>query len=409
MSRRRVAVTGMGVVCATGTGVARFRQALFGGQSGLRGLESGWGRAWEGLLCGAVPGLVPPPEEAADPSWDRTQQAVLQAVHEALEDSGRLSPDGRRESAGLVLGTVTGSMRTAERVHREGLYPGKALDAGMRKRIRKIPLPALADAALPRQDRWARHLIVNTACASGTTAVGVGMEWIRRGEVDWALVGGADGLSEFVLSGFQALRLLTPDRPRPFDRERSGFCLGEGAAFLVLEDWERARARGARIYAEVAGFGSALDASHVVKPDPDGRGLARAVRAALEAAGVDPREVDAVNAHGTATPYNDAMECRTYEAVFGDRLPRIPVSAIKPVTGHALGASGALEAVASVLTLVEQKLPPTLFFAAPDPACPVDCVPHRARPCRVRHVLSVSAGFMGHNAALLFREAGGRG
>ena len=242
---------------------------------------------------------------------------------------------------------------------------------------------------------------VASACASATHAIGLAFQLIRGGQLDVAVTGGSDSSLSFgFLKAWDALRILSPDLCRPFSRDRAGLVLGEGAAILVLENYERARARGATIHAEILGFGMSADAGDLLAPDRDG--AARAMRAALTDAGLEPGRVDHVNAHGTGTRLNDATESAALRALLGPRLDRVPVTATKSQIGHCLNAAGAIEAIATILALREGIVPPTIGFTEPDPDCPIDCVPHVARRLPIEVALSNSFAFGGLNATLAF-------
>jgi 3-oxoacyl-[acyl-carrier-protein] synthase II len=244
-----------------------------------------------------------------------------------------------------------------------------------------------------------------TACSSSATAIGYAGDRIRLGHVEVALAGGAEGLCRLTYAGFNCLRATSTEKCRPFDAERKGLNLGEGAAVLVLESEERARARGATILAYLAGYGITADAYHMTTPLPDGEGAARAMRAALDDASLVPERVDYVNAHGTATPHNDAAETAAIKSVLGARAPSVPVSSIKSMVGHTLGAAGAIEAVASVLTLARGFIPPTVNLRTPDPAFGLDYVPGQAREKACQVVLSNSFAFGGNNTSLAFTRS----
>jgi 3-oxoacyl-[acyl-carrier-protein] synthase II len=246
-----------------------------------------------------------------------------------------------------------------------------------------------------------RHTVV-TACSSGAVALAEAAELIADGVVDVALAGGVDAITRLCFMGFNALKLLDPEPCRPFDRDRRGMSIGEGAAFAVLESVERARARGARPYAELAGHGMTTDAYHVTAPQPEGEGMARAMRAALAAAGVAPAAVGYANAHGTATPQNDRIEARAIAQVFG--AGGLLVSSTKSMIGHTMAAAGSLEAVATILTLAQETIPPTANLTTPDPDVEFDCVPRVAREAALEHAISNSFGFGGQNVTLLFRR-----
>jgi 3-oxoacyl-[acyl-carrier-protein] synthase II len=246
---------------------------------------------------------------------------------------------------------------------------------------------------------------IMTACSSSATAIGYAADRIRLGQVEVAIAGGAEGLCRLTFAGFSCLRATAPDPCRPFDAERKGLNLGEGAAVLVLEDYERARARGATVLALVAGCGITADAHHMTAPHPEGEGAARAMLAALDDARLPPGAVGYINAHGTATPHNDAAETAAIKTVLGARADRVPISSIKSMVGHTLGAAGAVEAVASVLTLARGFIPPTVNLQTPDPAFGLDYVPGAARQVEVEVVLSNSFAFGGNNTTLAFTRA----
>jgi 3-oxoacyl-[acyl-carrier-protein] synthase II len=247
-----------------------------------------------------------------------------------------------------------------------------------------------------------RHTVV-TACSSGAVALAEAAELIADGVVECAVAGGVDAVTRLCFMGFNALKLLDPEPCRPFDRDRRGMSIGEGAAFVVLEAAEHARARGARAYAELAGYGMTTDAYHVTAPQPEGEGMVRAMRAALATAGVAAADVGYVNAHGTATPQNDRIEARAITEVFG--AGRLLVSSNKSMIGHTMAAAGSLEAVATILTLTHETVPPTTNLVTPDPEVDFDCVPRVAREVAVGHAISNSFGFGGQNITLLFRRA----
>jgi 3-oxoacyl-[acyl-carrier-protein] synthase II len=394
---RRVAVTGLGVVSALGPDVASFEAGLRAGRSGIGPLTRFEARGFRAQLAAEAPEPSPPVDE---PLASRPDRLGLQAAFEAVRAAGL----GARElaDAALVFGTGTGGAPSTE----------AWLDARLRG---ETPPSSWLVCHQPASvtDLVARHLgirgprsTVMTACSSSATAVGWAADRIRLGQAEVALAGGAEGLCRLTYAGFSCLRALAPgDEPcRPFDAERKGLTLGEGAAVLVLEDEAHARARGATVLALVAGWGISADAHHMTAPHPEGDGAARAMRAALDDAGLPASAVGYVNAHGTATPHNDAAETLALRAVLGARAPSVPVSSIKSMVGHTLGAAGAVEAVASVLTLARGFLPPTVHLRTPDPAFGLDFVAGEARRAEVGVVLSNSFAFGGNNTCLVFER-----
>ncbi|MEO8055470.1 MAG: beta-ketoacyl-[acyl-carrier-protein] synthase family protein [Acidobacteriota bacterium] len=372
---RRVAVTGMGAVTAFGADVPALRRGAWSGESAIAPVTL-FGVSRFVATTGAEIRLVP-----ADPAGeisDRTERLGLAAAAEAMGPLAALGPFG-----GVAVGTTLAG--------REGRVSPGAL------------------AALLARRHGARGPVatVSTACASGTAAIGLGAGWIREGRARCVLAGGADALSPFAFSGFDALRALSPTAARPFDAGRDGLSLGEGAAFLLLEDEEEALRRGARVLARVTGYGSAADAFHMTRPDPAGSGLARAAAAALADAGRTAADVGFVSAHGTGTVFNDAMEEAALAHLLGPRAGSVPVHGLKGAIGHTLGAAGALEAVLCVLVLGAEDVPPTAGHRAARPGSPlfvVSAAPYRPER-RVDVALSTSAAFSGTDAALVLERA----
>ncbi|HEX8951196.1 MAG TPA: beta-ketoacyl-[acyl-carrier-protein] synthase family protein, partial [Polyangia bacterium] len=355
---RRVAVTGLGVVSALGRDVAAFEAGLRAGRSGIAPLTLFDTAGFRTTLAAQAPEPTPPVDAERLATASRPDRFGLQAAFEAVAQAGL---DARAlADAAVIFGTGTGGLMTTEAF----VKAGRGGDASL-----LVPhQPASVT------DLVARHLGVRgprttimTACSSSATAIGYAADRIRLGHVDVALAGGAEGLTRLTYAGFGCLRATAPgDEPcRPFDAERKGLTLGEGAAVLVLEDWERARARGATILAVVAGWGITADAHHMTAPHPEGDGAARAMQMALDDAHLPADAIGYVNAHGTGTPHNDAAETLALKRVLGARAPSVPVSSIKSMVGHTLGAAGAIEAAASVLSLARGFLPPTVNLRTP--------------------------------------------
>jgi 3-oxoacyl-[acyl-carrier-protein] synthase II len=390
---RRVVVTGLGVVSPFGAGVKAYWAGLAAGACAIRPLTVIDSAGFRCRIAAEVPDFAD-----GSPRRSRADRLALAAATEALDDAA-LDRQERAE-AGLVVGAVGGGMLEAE-----GWYWARARGERSPRwatTLRGI-LPGSHAVALGRRLRLGgpRHTVV-TACSSGAVALAEAAELIADGVIDTAVAGGVDALTRLCFMGFNALKLLDPEPCRPFDRDRRGMSIGEGAAFVVLEAAERARARGARAYAELAGHGMTTDAYHVTAPQPEGDGMVRAMRAALVAGGVEPAAIGYANAHGTATPQNDRIEARAIARVFGDG--RLLVSATKSMIGHTMAAAGSLEAVATILALVYETIPPTANLAIPDPEVGFDCVPRVAREAEVEHAISNSFGFGGQNVTLLFRR-----
>lgn len=390
--KRAIWVTGLGVFSSIGTDAVSFWEALVAGHSGVGNLA----RFPAGdMRCPRVAECPDP----GGPCLNLADNLALRAAREAVAQAGlaRL-PEG----AGIALGAGVGGLPESETVF---LSERGADHLAPCLRIFASHLPATtADVLGAEFGGGGPRISVANACTSSSVAVGLAGLWVASGECDCALVGASDALSRLTVGGFNALRVVSPDRPKPFDMNRSGMVIGEGSAFLVLESSESARARGARPLATLEGVGLSADAFHATAPHPEGEGALRAMRQALAMAGAGPEDVDHVNAHGTATPSNDAAEAKALTALFGDRTGQVPVTSIKGAVGHCLGAAGAMEAVGAVLSLMHQCVPPCAGFADPDPALSL-WVPREAIPMPLRRVLSVNLAFGGNNAALLFGSA----
>jgi 3-oxoacyl-[acyl-carrier-protein] synthase II len=390
---RRVVVTGLGAVSPFGAGVKAYWTGLAGGACAIRPLTLFDPDGFRCRLAAQVPDLA-----EGSTRRSRADRLALAAAREALADAA-LGPAECAE-AGLVVGAVGGGMLEGER-----WYWSRATDPrprGWAAALRAI-LPCAHAETLGHRLRLGgpRHTVV-TACSSGAVALAEAAELIADGVIDIALAGGVDALTRLCFMGFNALKLLDAEPCRPFDRDRRGMSIGEGAGFVVLESAERARARGARAYAELSGYGMTTDAYHVTSPQPDGEGMVRAMRAALQAAGLAPAAVGYANAHGTATLQNDRIEARALAQVFGEG--GLLVSSTKSMIGHTMAAAGALEAMATILALVHETVPPTASLASLDPEVSFDCVPRVAREVAVEHAITNSFGFGGQNVTLLFRR-----
>ncbi len=396
---RRVVVTGLGTVNALAQDVPGTFAALAEGRLGI-GPTTFRDVDRLSIRIGAeVKDWQPEArfDAARLPLFDRVTQYALAAGAEAMAMAGL--PDGLGPRAGAILGTAAGGISSWEDSYR-------AVFAEGRNRVSPLVVPRLMHNA-PASHLSIRHqltgpvLSISSACASANHAMGLALQQIRLGAVDVMLTGGSEAMLCFGgVKAWEGLRVLAPDACRPFSLGRKGMVIGDGAGILVFEAEEHAKARGAKILAEVAGFGMTADAGDIVAPDP--KGAARAMRQALEDAGITPSDIGYINAHGTGTLANDRSESAAIREVFGNNSP--PVSSTKSMHGHAIGATGALEAIACLLALTEGTLPPTLGFEADDPDCPLDVIAHRARSATVAAVLSNAFAFGGLNAVLAFRR-----
>lgn len=399
---RRVAVTGVGAVCAIGKNAAETWSALSAGCSGIAPIESLDTSGLRFRNGGEVRGFDP--SAHFDPVrldfLDRFAQFALVAAREALADSGlRLTPELAERTA-VYTGSCLGGQTTEDAGFADLYRRG-------RNAMHPLSIPRVMANAGASQISMDLGLTgpactISTACSSANHAIGHALWLVRTGAVDLAIAGGSEAPFSYAhLKAWEAMRVVSPETCRPFSADRKGLILGEGAGMLVLEPLDAALARGARVYAELAGFGMSSDAHHLTQPTPSGP--ARAMRAALSDAGLAAERVGYVNAHGTGTRSNDPTETRAIRDVFGPHADRLAVSATKSMHGHALGAAGALEAVATALALHHGIIPPTANFTTPDPECDLDVVPNRARAVRVEAALSNSFAFGGLNAVLAFR------
>ncbi|HWT77405.1 MAG TPA: beta-ketoacyl-[acyl-carrier-protein] synthase family protein, partial [Candidatus Methylomirabilis sp.] len=401
---RRVAVTGMGIVTAHGIGKAVNWEQTIAGASALRPITLFDVSQYKTKRAGQLVELPPPPWRRSRSSrLDRASTLLYHAFSEALLESG-LSEEAWRSPPIVALGTTLGGMASGERYHASYVRRGPSLarpSALVDHLAHCQPLHLMEEFSIPGTPR-----VYSNACASGANAVGYGFRAVRAGQADVALCGGYDPLCEFVFAGFHSLQALTVELCRPFDRNRSGLAIGEGAGILVLEPWELAQARGARVLGEIVGYGESNDAYHMTRPDPNGSVAALAIQRALADAGIDSEAVDYVNAHGTGTPFNDAAEAAALTDVLGSRAAEVPISSTKSMIGHLLGGAGAVEGILTVLALKERWLPPNVNFETPDPECDLRIICKAEQPGRMRVALSNSFGFGGANATLAFRALG---
>ena len=402
MNRRHAVVTGLGIITALGCDVASFWKNLLEGRCGIGDLTLFDASRYRSQKAAEVKNFIPVPyfPQRDLRRMSRCDQLGLKAAEEAIVDSGINLQREDREDVGIFIGGGAGGILSAEKYRRE------MLQKGWRRARPSLLLPfancALTDSLARKYDILGPRATIATACSSSATAISHALSLVRSGEIVMAIAGGSESLSEVTFGGFNALRSVDEDRCRPFDLNRKGLSLGEGAGFLIVEEAEHARRRGAKIYAEIKGYGLTADGYHMTAPDPEGKGAFRAMEAALEDGGIEPEEVDTINAHGTATPANDVAETKAIKALFKARAGKIPVSAIKSMIGHCLGAAGAVEAVAAVLSVHEDKIPPTINYQTPDPECDLDYVPNQARSRPVGIALSNSFAFGGNNTALAF-------
>ena len=406
MSQRRVVVTGAGVISALGKNVQEFREALFAGRPGVEAITGVDVSELRFKNAAEVRGFQPADyfDEKQILWLDRFAQFGLVAAREAVNDAGIEWTEELRNRTGVITGTSMGGQLTQDQAY-YGLYYER------KPRVPPGVIPrAMSNAAASHismeYGATGPSYTMSTACSSANHAIGQAFWSVREGLIDLAITGGSEAPLVLInLKAWESMRVVSPDTCRPFSKNRSGMVLGEGGAMLVLETLERARGRGAKIYAEIIGFGMSADAHHLTQPAP--AGAAKAMQAALADANLRPQQIGYVNAHGTATQANDVMETQALRIAFGEHANELAVSSTKSMHAHTLGAAGAIEAIATVLALRYGVLPPTANFVAPDPQCDLDVIPNKARSIQVEAAISNSFAFGGLNATLVFKRWNG--
>ena len=407
----RVVVTGMGAVAPNGNSVSEYWDALIAGQSGIDHITYFDTTDFPVKIAGEVSNFDPEQyfERKEVRKLDPFSVYALVASNEAIYMSGLDAGGFDPERAGVMLGCGIGGITTllAEHVVLQNRGARRISPFFVTKLIANIAGGQIAI----KWDLRGPNQTITSACASATDAIGLALRLIQSGSADIMVAGGTEAsICDLPLAGFSTIRALcnAADPPqsasRPFDKDRRGFVMGEGSGILILETEEHAQSRGATILGELAGYGSTNDAFHVTKPAEGGAGAVKAMQLALEDAGAEPEEVDYINAHGTSTPYNDKNETAAIKTVFGDHARKLKISSTKSMTGHLLGASGGIEAIAALKAIEKQTIPPTINYTTPDPDCDLDYVPNTAEETQVNSVLSNTFGFGGHNAVIFMRK-----
>lgn len=408
---RRVVITGIGLVTPLGVGRETSFSGFVAGRSGIRRFEHFDASRLKSRFGGEVPGFDASGhlDKPTLRHTDRYAQLAVVAADEAVKDAGLGVTADEAPRVGVLLGVALGGLASLEHHHR------MLLDKGP-ERMNPFMVPMMLGNTAPgmlgiRYGARGPNLTLTSACASGAHAIGESFELVRRGICDAVVTGGVEAvLTELCVSGFCAMRALStrndaPERAsRPFAKGRDGFVIAEGAGILVVEDFERARARGAHVYAEIIGYAASGDAHHLTAPHPEGEGIVLAMRRALDSAGISPSDVDTISAHATSTPMGDAGEAHAIRRVFGDHTPRIAVTANKSMIGHTLGAAGGIETAVLAMGLERGVIPPTTNYDDPDPECPVTVVSGEARRAPIRVGVKNSFGFGGTNASLVLRR-----
>jgi len=407
----RVVVTGMGAVAPNGNSVSEYWDALTAGQSGIDHITYFDTTDFPVKIAGELSNFDPEQyfERKEVRKLDPFSVYALVASNEAIKMSGLDAGGFDPQRAGVMLGCGIGGITTllAEHVVLQNRGARRVSPFFVTKLISNIAGGQIAI----KWDLRGPNQTVTSACASATDAIGLALRLIQSGSADIMVAGGTEAsICDLPLAGFSTIRALcnAADPPqsasRPFDKDRGGFVMGEGAGILVLETEKHAQSRGATIIGELAGYGSTNDAFHVTQPAEGGAGAVKAMQLAIEDAGAEPEEVDYINAHGTSTPYNDKNETAAIKTVFGDHARKLKISSTKSMTGHLLGASGGIEAIAALKTIEKQTIPPTINYTTPDPDCDLDYVPNTAEETQVNSVLSNTFGFGGHNAVVFMRK-----
>lgn len=409
--KKRVVVTGLGMITPLGTGTEKSWQGLIAGQSGISAIDAFDASQFDSKIAGQVRDFEPadfmPAKEIK--KMDRFIHFSLAASDMAMQDAKLQVSPADAHHVGVLVGSGIGGLAAIEKYHKILLEKGPS-------RITPFFIPMViinltSGQVAMRFGCKGPNLSVVTACATGTHAIGEAARIIQRGDAKAMIAGGTEAVvTPLTIGGFAAMKALSTcnDQPqkasRPFDARRDGFVMGEGAGIVVLEELEYAKARGAKIYAELIGYGTSGDAYHISSPSPDGEGAISCMRNCLQDAGIQPQEVDYINAHGTSTPINDSLETMAIHQVFGQHASKVAISSTKSMTGHLLGAAGGVEAVICLLAMERGIIPPTINYEHPDPACDLDYVPNQARKQEVKVSLSNSFGFGGTNATLAFRK-----
>lgn len=408
---RRVVVTGLGLITPLGTGIQKTWEAICKGSSGVDRITSFDAAEYPVQIAGEVKDFNPEDfiERKEVKKMDIFIQYALGAGTMAVDNAGLKISEENADRVGVIVGAGIGGINSIERYH------SVLLESGQR-RISPFFIPMLitnlaAGQISMRFGARGPNSCVTTACAAGTHAIGDSFKIIQRGAADAMIAGGSESaITPLTIAGFANMKALSTHNEipqqasRPFDLERDGFVIAEGAGIVVLEELESARRRGAHILAEIVGYGLTADAYHMTAPDPEGRGVINCMRMALNDAGLEPTAIDYINAHGTSTPYNDKHETAAIKKVFGEHAYKLAVSSTKSMTGHLLGAAGGIEAAFCALALTEGVIPPTINYENPDPECDLDYVPNHARHGELNTVMSNSFGFGGTNACIVLRK-----
>ena len=391
----------MGIITALGVGKKENISGILEGQNAIKKIASFDVSGYRGKTGGEISGFnFSKKLKQLKPSrLDRATKLLLTSIDEAVAEAGLLNR--LPSNTPVILGTTLGGMLSGEAYHRNIVSGKKAKPSLLLDYLAHYQAIHIAE----EYGLDSAAFTISNACASGTNAIGLAYNEIRAGNAEIALAGGYDTMCEFTFAGFNSLQAVTQTLCRPFDKNRDGLVLGEGVGIIVLEEMSCAVSRNANIIAEIIGYGESSDAFHITRPEPSGDGAGLAISRALTCAGVGASDIDYINAHGTGTPYNDAMEAKVIQKIFGNASQNIPVSSIKSMIGHLLGGAGAVEAVITVMAMNKGVLPPNINYQTPDPDCPLNIVDKSEQPASIKRAVSNSFGFGGANAAIIFQGA----
>ena len=401
MNNRRVVVTGLGVVSSVGIGKDDFWKSIINGKSGISKVTSFDTKELRCHYAGEIKNFIPEEFIAKRKVQflGRTSQLAIAATSLALKDARLPLKDINKERTGVFIGTTMGERPLEESID---VWVNEGVDKISKAKILQSTANNIsANIGIYFKFQGPNYLIP-TACAAGNYAIGYGFDLIRKGDLDYAIAGGADSFSKLAFSGFHRLYAMAPEKCQPFDKNRKGMLVGEGAGILFLESLESALKRKSNIYAEVLGYGLSCDAFHMTTSDVEG--IEKTILKALKESNIKKEDVDYISAHGTGTPGNDKLECAAIKRAFKEEYKTIPVSSIKSMLGHTMGAASAIEALTCCLVVKEDILPPTINFETPDPKCDIDCVPNRARVRKVNIALNNGFAFGGNNSCLVIKK-----
>lgn len=399
MNKRRVVISGLGVVSAIGIGKDDFWKAALEGKCGISKVSSFDTKDFRCHYAGEIKNFHPEkylPKRKIS-YLGRTSQMAITAAQFALKDARVALKTIDREQTGVFIGTTMGERPLEESID---IWVKEGLDKIQKKHLLQSTANNISNNIGSFFKLKGPNFLIPNACAAGNFAVGYAFDLIKSGHIDYALAGGADSFSKVAFSGFHRLFAMAPEKCQPFDKNRKGMMLGEGAGIMFIETLESALKREAPIYAEILGYGISCDAFHMTAPRPEG--IEKAIRKALFDAGITPKDVDYINAHGTGTPANDKAECAALKKVFGTTMP--PISSMKSMLGHTMGAASTIESIGTLLAIDNGMLPPTINYTTPDPECEIDCVANKARPAKINIAIKDGFAFGGNNACVVYKK-----